>query len=254
MGVIIGKSLSLWLVQTFPHHMGIQLLQPQGKWNESKDFCFKMLKWNEVILGDNNINKSPGYVLNWNSHHPHCLSFNPTIEKYITDHINATSHFILICALHSTFGLISDGTNGRDSIPLSFHTQTLHWQEMVYFNWKLAKQNKGKRIPEWGPFLRELLCRWIMHMGESKQQPWALQREQWAAHSPTRAPDFITGLSIPAAWELWDLGQAAAADRFTLTQHTQEPAGENSQTAAYLHLLHCPPITCPFRHTHQECR
>lgn len=36
-----------------------------------------------------------------------------------------------------------------------------------------------------------------MHMGESKQQPWALLEEQWAAHSPTRAPDFITGLSIP---------------------------------------------------------
>lgn len=52
-----------------------------------------------------------------------------------------------------------------------------------------------------------------MHMGESKQQPWALLGEQWAAHSPTRAPDFITGLSIPPAWELWDLGQAAAADR-----------------------------------------
>ncbi len=41
---------------------------------------------------------------------------------------------------------------------------------MVYFNWKLAKQNMGKRLPEWGPFLWELLGRWIMHMGESKQQ------------------------------------------------------------------------------------
>ena len=64
-----------------------------------------------------------------------------------------------------------------------------------------------------------------MHMGESKQQPWALLGEQWAAHSPTRAPDFITGLSIPLAWELWDLGQAAAADRSKLTQHSQQPAG-----------------------------
>lgn len=61
-----------------------------------------------------------------------------------------------------------------------------------------------------------------MHMGESKQQPRALPGEQWAAHSPTRAPDFITGLSIPPAWELWDLGQAAAADRSALTQHTQQ--------------------------------
>lgn len=59
-------------------------------------------------------------------------------------------------------------------------------------------------------------------MGESKQQPRALPGEQWAAHSPTRAPDFITGLSIPPAWELWDLGQAAAADRSALTQHTQQ--------------------------------
>lgn len=49
--------------------------------------------------------------------------------------------------------------NGRDSVPLSFPTQPWHWREMVYFNSKLAKQNKGKRIPEWGPFLRELLCR-----------------------------------------------------------------------------------------------
>lgn len=178
------------------------------------------------MLGDmfhnNNTNKRPAYALNWNSNHSHCLDLNPTIEKHITDSINDTSHFILIY----TFGLISsDGPNGRDSVPLSFPTQPWHWQEMVYFNWKLAKQNKGKRIPEWGPFLRELLCRWIMHMGESKQQPRALLGEQWAAHSPTRAPDFITGLSIPPAWELWDLGQAAAADRSTLTQHTQQPAG-----------------------------
>lgn len=71
-----------------------------------------------------------------------------------------------------------------------------------------------------------------MHMGESKQQPRALLGEQWAAHSPTRAPDFITGLSIPPAWELWDLGQAAAADRSTLTHHTQQPAGEDPLTAA----------------------
>lgn len=148
--------------------------------------------------------------------------FKPTRRKHITDGINDTSYFILIY----TFCLISsDGLNGRDSAPLSFPTQPWHWQEMVYFNWKLAKQNKGKRIPEWGPFLRELLCRWIMHMGESKQQPWALLGEQWAAHSPTRAPDFITGLSIPLAWELWDLGQAAAADRSTLTQHSQQPEG-----------------------------
>ena len=32
LGVIIEKSLSLWLVLTFPHHMGILLLQPEG-WN-----------------------------------------------------------------------------------------------------------------------------------------------------------------------------------------------------------------------------
>lgn len=199
--------------------------------NKSEDvwFLFTYLirfKKNEVMLGDmfhnNNTNKRPAYALNWNSNHSHCLDLNPTIEKHITDSINDTSHFILIY----TFGLISsDGPNGRDSVPLSFPTQPWHWQEMVYFNWKLAKQNKGKRIPEWGPFLRELLCRWIMHMGESKQQPRALLGEQWAAHSPTRAPDFITGLSIPPAWELWDLGQAAAADRSTLTQHTQQPAG-----------------------------
>lgn len=85
-----------------------------------------------------------------------------------------------------------------------------------------------------------------MHMGESKQQPRALLGEQWAAHSPTRAPDFITGLSIPPAWELWDLGQAAAADRSTLTHHTQQPAGEDPLTAAYLWRPHCPPLICPF--------
>ncbi len=118
------------------------------------------------LLSNNNINKRPAYALNWNSNPSHCLHLNPTIDKHITDSINDTSHFILIY----TFGLISsDGPNGRDSVPLSFPTQPWHWQEMVYFNWKLAKQNKGKRIPEWGPFLRELLCRWIMHMGESKQ-------------------------------------------------------------------------------------
>lgn len=88
-----------------------------------------------------------------------------------------------------------------------------------------------------------------MHMGESKQQPRALLGEQWAAHSPTRAPDFITGLSIPPAWELWDLGQAAAADRSTLTQHTQQPAEQDSPTAAYLHRPHRPRhplLICPF--------
>lgn len=88
-----------------------------------------------------------------------------------------------------------------------------------------------------------------MHMGESKQQPRALLGEQWAAHSPTRAPDFITGLSIPPAWELWDLGQAAAADRSTLTHHTQQPAGEDPLTAAYLQRPHCPPLICPFTHS-----
>lgn len=78
-----------------------------------------------------------------------------------------------------------------------------------------------------------------MHMGESKQQPRALLGEQWAAHSPTGAPDFITGLSIPPAWELWDLGQAAAADRSTLTHHTQQPCRRRPSR-------HCiPPLTAP---------
>lgn len=76
-------------------------------------------------------------------------------------------------------------------------------------------------------------------MGESKQQPRALLGEQWAAHSPTRAPDFITGLSIPPAWELWDLGQAAAADRSTLTHHTQPTCRRRPSH-------HCiPPLTAP---------
>lgn len=190
------------------------------------------------MLGDmfnnNKVYKRLAYAVNWNSNPSYCLLLNPTIEKHITDSINDTSHFILICTFHSTFGLISsDGPNGKDSVFLSFLAQPWHWQEMVYFNWKLAKQNKGKRIPEWGPFLRELLCRWIMHMGESKQQPWALLGEQWAAHSPTRAPDFITGLSIPPAWELWDLGQAAAADR-SCTDPTH-------------------PTTCRIRLSHQRC-
>lgn len=67
-----------------------------------------------------------------------------------------------------------------------------------------------------------------MHMGESKQQPRALPGGNNGPHTaPTRAPDFITGLSIPPhrpppAWELWDLGQAAAADRSSLTRRSRQ--------------------------------
>lgn len=69
---------------------------------------------------------------------------------------------------------------------------------MVYFNWKLAKQNMGKRLPEWGPFLWELLGRWIMHMGESKQQQraWPSNNGQlWA--QPGRLILLLTCQSSP---------------------------------------------------------
>lgn len=91
-----------------------------------------------------------------------------------------------------------------------------------------------------------------MHMGESKQQPRALPGGNNGPHTaPTRAPDFITGLSIPPptatttpptpppAWELWDLGQAAAADRSSLTQRTRRTCEHwdalTPPPSAYLH-------------------
>lgn len=56
----------------------------------------------------------------------------------------------------------------------------------------------GKRLPEWGPFLWELLGRWIMHMGESKQQQraWPSNNGQlWA--QPGRLILLLTCQSSP---------------------------------------------------------
>ena len=143
----------------------------------------------------------------------------------------------------------------RDYPCLAHSRSPLLWPEMVYFNWKLAKQNKGKRIPEWGPFspgapvpLNNAYGRkWTAAVGPD-------QGTMVPAHSPTRAPSFITGLSIPPS--LGNTGLGPDSSCWPLhTDPTHTPTTRrttpHTHTTTYLYwtdTLH----TCTHIHARQQ--